>query len=174
VTLQVAFLGGINVGGHRVAMADLRREFDSLGFTGARTFIASGNVVYSSRRRPATLRPVIEEHLTAWLGYPVPTFVREAAAVARIASLEPFGSIASGDSHYVLLLEHRPSASERKAAEALGSERERFEVHGTEVHWLVHGKLMDSLVKPSVLAKALDQRSTNRNVTSLRKLAATL
>ena len=43
----VALLRGINVGGHNIiAKDDLRRCFEDLGFTRARTYIQSGNIVF--------------------------------------------------------------------------------------------------------------------------------
>jgi uncharacterized protein (DUF1697 family) len=174
VTVQVAFLGGINVGGHRVTMDRLRAEFESLGLDDVRTFIASGNVIFSTATTAAALEPRIEGHLREQLGYDVPTFVRSASAVGRAAGREPFGTPAEHDSQYVVFLRRKPTAAERKATEALSNEQDRFAVHGTELHWLVHGKLLDSNVKPAVMARALGQPSTTRNVTSLRKLAATL
>ncbi len=45
---HIAFLRGINVGGHRVKMDELRRLFGELSFSDVSTFIASGNVVFES------------------------------------------------------------------------------------------------------------------------------
>lgn len=46
---HVALLRGINVGRHnRLAMADLRRIVEGLGFDAVATYIQSGNVVFSS------------------------------------------------------------------------------------------------------------------------------
>jgi uncharacterized protein (DUF1697 family) len=170
----VAFLGGINVGGHRITMDHLRGEFESLGFDGVRTFIASGNVVFSASGRRTTLEATIEHHLEARLGYPVPTFVRSGRAVVEIVARAPFGPPAAGDSHFVGFLRKAPSASSTRATEALSNDQDRFEVHGTELHWLVHGGMSDTSVKSSVLAKAIGVPFTTRNTTSLRKLAATL
>ena len=50
-TTYVALLRGINVGKNkRVAMADLRTVIESLGYTGARTLLNSGNAVFASGR----------------------------------------------------------------------------------------------------------------------------
>jgi len=47
----VAFLRGINVGGHApILMADLKRAFERLGFSDVRSLLASGNVVFASAR----------------------------------------------------------------------------------------------------------------------------
>ena len=63
----VAFLRAINVGGHVVTMDQLRAAFQELGFDDVETFIASGNVIFSSpakdpgtrtqNRTPARGRP---------------------------------------------------------------------------------------------------------------------
>lgn len=177
----MAFLGGINVGGHRVTMERLRGEFVTLGHDEVRTFIASGNVVFSPgpdagarSRRTATLESTIETHLADRLGYRVPTFVRRAPAVVEIAAREPFGPLAAGDTHAVGFLRKAPTASAARSVAALSNEQDRFEVHGTELHWWIHGGISDSSVKPAVLATAVGVPFTTRNTTSLRKLAATL
>lgn len=46
-----AFLRGINVGGHRIKMDRLREHVEALGFEHVETFIASGNVIFSSASR---------------------------------------------------------------------------------------------------------------------------
>ena len=171
----VAFLGGINVGGHRVTMERLRAEFEALGHAGVRTFIASGNVVFSSSSRKASaLESAVETHLADRLGYPVPTFVRRAGEVVEIAAREPFGAVAAPDSHFVGFLREAPGTAASRATAALSNDRDRFEVHGSELHWLIHGGMSDTSVKATVLAKALGVPFTTRNTTSLRKLAATL
>jgi uncharacterized protein (DUF1697 family) len=46
---HVALLRGINVGtAKRIAMADLRRVFETLGYTNVRTYLQSGNVVFDA------------------------------------------------------------------------------------------------------------------------------
>jgi len=55
--------------------------------------------------------------------------------------------------------------------EQFDSDRDRFEVHGADVHWLIEGTLMDSKVTLKALGKALGQPCTTRNVSSLAKLA---
>ena len=46
----IAFLRAVNVGGRVVKMDRLRALFEGEGFTGVETFIASGNVIFDSRR----------------------------------------------------------------------------------------------------------------------------
>ena len=60
----LALLRGINVGGkNRVPMAELRERLEADGFSNVRTYIASGNVILDSDRRPKWIRERIERAL---------------------------------------------------------------------------------------------------------------
>lgn len=54
VTRFVGLLRGVNVGGVKVAMADLRAAAESLGHTEVATYVNSGNVVFSAAGKPTT------------------------------------------------------------------------------------------------------------------------
>lgn len=60
----LALLRGVNVGGkNRVPMAELRERLERLGFSNVKTYIASGNVILDSDRRPRWIREQIERAL---------------------------------------------------------------------------------------------------------------
>ncbi len=162
----VAFLGGINVGGHRVTMDRLRSVVGGLGFTDVSTYIASGNVMFTAPRR-RDLDDTIARHLGEQLGWPVPTYVRTAAEVIAAVDLRPFGEIPDGVTHMVGLCRTRPD----RAVEQLSNDVDTFEVHGPDLHWRIEGGLMSSTVKLSQLTKLLGQPCTTRNTKGLGKLA---
>jgi uncharacterized protein (DUF1697 family) len=45
----IAFLRGINLGKRRLPMSQLKALFEELGFDDVETFIAGGNIVFSSK-----------------------------------------------------------------------------------------------------------------------------
>ena len=53
MTRYVALFGSINVGGNRLAMADLRHAFAREGFENVETVVASGNVLFDHDPRPS-------------------------------------------------------------------------------------------------------------------------
>jgi uncharacterized protein (DUF1697 family) len=173
MTRYVAFLGGINVGGHRVAMARLREEVEALGFADVSTFIASGNVIFEGTGGRATIERSIEDHLGARLGFPVPAFVRTVPAVRKVLAVEAF-ALGPGDSYHVSFLRRAPTAAARRDTEALSNDQDALLVVGTELHWRIHGGMSDTSLKPAVLARALGMPATSRNTTSVRKLVAQL
>ncbi len=69
----IAFLRAINVGGHTVKMDVLRQFYESFGFSGAETFIASGNIIFEATpQSPEVMEMEIEARLREALGYEVP------------------------------------------------------------------------------------------------------
>lgn len=66
----LALLRGINVGGNNIIkMVDLKICFEKLGLKDVRTFIQSGNVLFSSTGRPDALCKKIETALSKTFGY---------------------------------------------------------------------------------------------------------
>ena len=172
----VALLRGINVGGHRVAMADLRRHFQALKLRQVETFIASGNVIFEAPADadPAALEVRIEEHLGKKLGFECPTLIRSLDHLAAIAAAKPFPRIRPEDSLYVTFLRAEPDAAAQQAVLALESPVDKFRFIGRELYWLCHGKISEVSIAWPKLDKLGRSTSglpgTSRNITSVRKL----
>ena len=172
----IAFLRGINVGGHRVKMDRLRDLFTALEFSNVATFIASGNVIFEAPAMDATgIEKRIEAHLERSLGYEVETFLRTPADLASIVAFRPFASEdveAPGHTLYVAFLRDALGGEDEQKMLSFRTERDDFRVHGRKLYWLCRGKITDSMVNWRLVAKSVPMRSTVRNVTMLRKLAA--
>jgi uncharacterized protein (DUF1697 family) len=64
MTTYLILLRGINVGGkNKMAMAELKKCFEELGFENVRTFIQSGNVILQSKLSAKTIAEKIEDAL---------------------------------------------------------------------------------------------------------------
>jgi uncharacterized protein (DUF1697 family) len=91
MTGYVALLRAVNVGGTgKLPMADLKEMCVALGFDGVRTYIASGNVVFSTGLSEAEVKKALEERLRAYAGKPVGVMVRTAREMADVLSANPF------------------------------------------------------------------------------------
>jgi len=88
----VALLRGVNLGPHkRIAMADLRSIVESLGHTDVETYLQSGNVVFTQKRRPAKeLGPSLGAAIRDATGLDVPLVVRTGAELARVVEANPY------------------------------------------------------------------------------------
>lgn len=168
---QVALLRGVNVGPTtKVAMAALREVFAELGFTDIKTYVNSGNVVFSGRK--ASL-PKVEKAIAAMCGWDVPVVLRTQDELADVLATNPLGDVANNASRYlVLFADAKLDASKASDLDADELAPEAFAIHGREAYlWLPNG------VQRSPLAKAMNEkrfgvRLTGRNFRTVEKLAS--
>lgn len=172
---HVALLRAINVGGHTVKMDQLRSLFEALSLKEVRTFIASGNVLFSAARSESSaLERRIERHLEQALGFEVATFLRTQDELASIVVHEAFPAATVRNAHalWISFLKEPPSAEARDRVMALACKTDDFRVHGREIHWLRRVTSSEAIVSGASLEKALGASMTARNITTVRKLAA--
>ena len=171
---HIAFLRGINVGGHRVKMEELGRLFGGLGFSDVSTFIASGNVVFESPNEDCPgLEREIERHLETELGYEVATFMRSITELEAIVAVEPGVAADPEHSLYVVFLHAPPDDETRRALSDLQSAFDEFLVEGREIYWLCRGRLTESPAFKGGFAKAMRTTpTTTRKITTLQRMVA--
>lgn len=167
----VAFLRAINVGGHTVPMGRLVELFEALELEEITTFIASGNVLFRSRSRPALLERQIDRHLLAELGYPAESFVRTLSDLQLILKQQAFspGAVASAHALMIGFLRSAPPADVQASIARLEGPTDCLAIRGRELHWL--RTVQDSDPKlAKQLEKALGAPMTVRNVNTIRRI----
>src|SRR6188508_3049559 len=86
----VALLRGVNP--MNAKMPELKRAFESAGFTNVRTILGSGNVVFDARAgTEAALERKAEKAMDATLGRHFGTIVRSSAFLQELLDSDPFG-----------------------------------------------------------------------------------
>ncbi len=106
----VALLRAVNVGGTgKLPMSDLKEICEELGFAAVRTYIASGNVVFSSRKSEAAIKSALEKRLEVYARKPVGVLVRSAAEMAQVFADNPFPDAAPNRTMAVFLDRAPPS-----------------------------------------------------------------
>jgi uncharacterized protein (DUF1697 family) len=171
MTVRVGFLRAVNLGKRRVEMARLKAVAEGLGYADVWTYINSGNVVFDTSGSRAAVEKALEKALEAEFGFECTTFVRTAAELEKTLAATPF-DVGAKDTHFVTFLKKTPSASAAKALEALSNDFDTLVVKGADVHWLMHGKSIDTSISKAKWEKILGPlSSTSRNVTALTKLS---
>ncbi len=91
----VAFLKGINVGGHhKVPMAELRKEMEKMNFKKVVTLLNSGNVIFESTNDDLeSLEKTISKHLEKKFGFPILTILRKAEMIYHLLNNDPFKDV---------------------------------------------------------------------------------
>jgi uncharacterized protein (DUF1697 family) len=100
---QVALLRGVNLGGRKVVMAELREVCEAVGFTGVRTLIASGNLVLGAKLTGAKLETKLEKVILEGLGLKTDVFVRDLAQLDAVIAANPFKPFAKTNPNFLVV-----------------------------------------------------------------------
>ena len=164
----VALLRAVNVGGTgKLAMSELKAMCEELGFTQVQTYIASGNVVFASRKSEAAIKAVLEKRLETYAGKPVGVLVRNDSEMAEVAANNPFPKLAPNRT-MALFLDHRPPADTLKSVRGQKDEKIRLGRREIYIHY-GDGMGSSKLVIPA--AKTGTARNMN-TIAVLAKMAA--
>ncbi len=165
MTAYVALLRAVNVGGTgKLPMATLAELCEELGFGAVRTWIASGNVVFTSPLAEAKVRVALGDRLADYAGKPVGVLVRTAAEMAAVVRDNPFPD-APGNRTVAIFLDAPPPAN--AIAEARHRGTEEIVLGTREIYVRYDDGMADSkLVMPAA------KSGTARNLNTVAKLAA--
>jgi uncharacterized protein (DUF1697 family) len=176
MTVYIALLRGINVGGHqRVAMSDLRDLLAKLDFGDPRSLLQSGNLVFrSAKRTAAELERLLETEAEKRLGLRSDFFVRSAQEWQAIVARNPFPAEAERDPGrlLVMFLKDAPDAGSVAALEAAVTGREVVRAHGREAYLVYPDGVGRSRLTHALIEKKLATRGTGRNWNTVLKLGA--
>ena len=170
---HVALLRGVNVGGHRkVPMAQLRAVAEGLGLENARTYVASGNLVFDSDLDADALELLLEKGLAERFGFDVDVIVRSAAQWAAYRAGNPFPEESAEMPNLVMIALGReaPDDASVAALRARAGPNERVEKVGDAV-WIWFG---DGAGRSKIGSGPAKGVSTTRNWRTVLALDAML
>ncbi len=177
MTKYVAFLRGINVGGHRlVKMTEVARLFASLGLDNVRTYIASGNVLFETAEPDAAaVTRRIEEGLSLALGFEVIVIVRTIERIAELVGLDPFKNVEVKENVrlYVTFLAEQSKSGLKLPYESPQGEFRVLQKTDREVYSvLLLSPTARSTDGMAFIEKEFGKASTTRNWNTIKKIAA--
>lgn len=117
-----AMLRGINLGKRTLVKGDMIGGAESLGYTDARTLLASGNLVFDAGGHSAeAIERDLHEAIHARTGIKSDVFARSKAQLAKVIEANPFPEVARDRPSQLLVVFHHeavPHAEVSKIVEA--------------------------------------------------------
>jgi uncharacterized protein (DUF1697 family) len=177
MTIYIALLRGINVGGHnKIKMADLRTMLVRMGLARVQTYIQSGNVLFESAESKETLRVQMEQGILETFGFSISVILRTSEEIEGIVRNCPFSEetirqaeeASEFECLYVAMLPEAPAAEDVEKLRLYVNEKETFEVIGEEVYLLFKESVRNS--KLAVQLTKLGVPMTMRNWKTMNKL----
>ena len=164
MTRYVALLRAVNVGGTgRLPMSELVAMCEALGFAGVRTYIASGNVVFETKKTAPQVKAALEKRLAAYAGKAVGVAVRTADEMAAVLKANPFAKAPANRTVAIFLADAPPKDALKKTAGAKGEEMQ-LGLREIYVHYPA-GQGVSKLKIPAA------KDGTARNMNTIAKLA---
>jgi len=170
----VALLRGINVGGrHMLPMPALASMFVEAGAADVRTYMQSGNVVFSASRAIAQRIPrVISQQVLQRFGFEPHVIMRTGTDIARIAADHPFLTRgADMRTLHVGFLDEAPHARLIAALDPERSPGDRFAVRGSEIYLHLRNGAGKSKLTYAHFEKTVKTWATFRNWRTVLTLA---
>ncbi|MCC6735023.1 MAG: DUF1697 domain-containing protein [Bauldia sp.] len=174
------FLRGVNVGGVKVVMADLRAMAEGMGFAEVKTLLQSGNLVAADPKGRATgeLEGVLEAATKERFGRPIDFMIRTPAELAAAIAANPFPDMARDDPSHLVVYFLKGKAPDPAATAALNAAitgPERTAVAGRELYVTYPDGIGTSKLSNSLIEKLLGKhRATGRNWNTVLKMQALL
>ena len=169
----VALIRGINVGGkNMVAMTELAKMFTKAGCSEVRTYIQSGNVIFSAEPDLALgVAAMISKQIAKKSGCNVPMVLRTAEEMEATAVNNPFIKAgADEDRLYVMFLADRPAKEKIAQLDVKRSLGDEFILHGREIYLRLGNGAARTKLTNAYFDSKLGTVSTMRNWRTVLKL----
>jgi len=167
MTAYVALVRAVNVTGTgMLPKEELKAMGEACGFEDVRTFINSGNLLFTSDIAEATVKKRLEEKVAAYLGKAAHVYVRSAKEMVTAVSKNPFK-----DDKPSLVMAHfideKPTKSMLDEARDVAGERMAL---GPRLIYVSYG---DGIGKTKLKLPAI-KKGTARNMNSVARIAELL
>ena len=167
MTAYVALIRAVNVSGTgKLPKEDLKSMGEACGFENARTFINSGNLLFTNTLAEAEIQKQMGERLAGYFDKPTVVFVRSAKEMAEAVEKNPFGDDKPSRvmAHFIA---EKPVQKMIDEARDVAGERMAL---GPRLIYVSYG---DGIGKTKLKLPAVKQ-GTARNMNSVAKIAELL
>jgi uncharacterized protein (DUF1697 family) len=172
LSVHVALLRGINVSkGNRIAMRDLVRIFEEAGCEQVKTWVQSGNVVFSLAQDAAESLPdIVKQQVADRLDVKTWIVLRDLESMRSIVANNPFADLDAPPTSVAVAF-HRTDTSPPAFAFTgdLESIPDRIETRGSETYLYLPDGFSKSKLPPKFFTRDLAE-TTTRNWRTVTKL----
>jgi uncharacterized protein (DUF1697 family) len=169
---KVALLRAVNVGGRKLAMAELRLLCGQIGWSDVATYIQSGNLLFAAQGEPQALERQLEQAILERFAMEVPVIVRTAGQWAEYPNGNPFPVAARDEpNRLMLLLSKAPPEPEAEAQlQSRAADGERVKAAGDALWIHYPAGSARSRLTPTLIDRAMGSPATARNHRTVIKL----
>lgn len=167
----VALLRGINVGGKtKVEMPRLKAAFEKLGRSEVRTYINSGNVIFSDERPLSELNKIIEPALEKEFGFNIPVVLRDQKNISMLCKKIPADWDNKEQRTEVMFLWEEVDGREAIKNLTINPDIENLVYLPGALVWNIDRAHYKQGSGPKIIKSEFYKKMTGRNINTVRKL----
>lgn len=156
-----------------ILMADLKKVYEKSGFSEVKTYIQSGNVVFTSQKKSVSeLEEMIKAAIKNRFKFDVEILVLGLDELAEIVKKNPFSEykLKTGERIYFTILSGKPAKEKVAELTMMKNSIDDFEIIGRTVYLLCRKGYAKSAFGNNFIEKILKAHGTTRNIETMKKL----
>jgi len=167
----ITMLRGINVSGQKkIKMDELKKLYESLGFSNVKTYIQSGNVVFESTdSNTSELTTKISGKINEIFGFEVPVIIRIKEEIKGVIDNTPYGN-KDINKLAVIFLSGVPTQPPIEEINKVKDDSEEYFISGKEVYLYIPNGAARTKLSNNFFERKLKLSATSRNWKTVNKL----
>lgn len=163
----ISLLRGINIGGHKkIKMDSLRENFSSLGYSNIKTYIQSGNILFSSKEEDKTkLEKEISSMIMDKYGFDVPVLVLNSDDLNEVITNNPFANSINHKKEFIHItfLSNEVKEINYKEIESKKESEDEYKIINKTVYLYLPKGYGNTKIHNNFFEKLLKTQATTRN-----------
>lgn len=166
-----AFLRGVNVKGTNMKMAEVCQVFTDAGMKNVISVLASGNILFSSEKKPDELKNILEKAMSEHFLYEAFLFIKSQQEIENYWSENPFQKDENLHCYAFIGNNGIENVLMEQFESALKTEHEDAKIIHNIFYWQVpKGNTLDSTFGKILGKKSLKDQFTSRNINTFEKI----
>jgi len=166
-----AFLRGVNVNGTSMKMAEVMNVFTDAGMKEVSSVLASGNILFSSDKKPSELKNILEKSMSEYFDYEAFLFLKNENEISEIVNNNPFNKAEDLHIYVFVGIEDVETLLMEEFSKSDKAENENAQIVADTFYWQIQkGNTLGSTFGKVLGKKKLKDKITSRNINTFERI----
>ena len=166
-----AFLRGVNVNGTSMKMAEVMNVFTDAGMKEVSSVLASGNILFSSDKKPSELKNILEKSMSEYFDYEAFLFLKNENEISEIVNNNPFTKAEDLHIYVFVGIEDVETLLIEEFSKSDKAENENAQIVVDIFYWQIQkGNTLGSTFGKVLGKKKLKDKITSRNINTFERI----
>ena len=166
-----AFLRGVNVNGTSMKMAEVMNVFTDAGMKEVSSVLASGNILFSSDKKPSELKNILEKSMSEYFDYEAFLFLKNENEISEIVNNNPFTKAEDLHIYVFVGIEDVETLLIEEFSKSDKAENENAQIVADTFYWQIQkGNTLGSTFGKVLGKKKLKDKITSRNIKTFERI----